>query len=106
MHADAAQEQQAAHPVEVRADGSTDTHHIDEGIRFDVSLDGIKGVKLIAENGKLTAASARNGPALERSGSTVTSSGSSSPGSTRHVLASESSTAAPASRRARASRSI
>jgi acetyl-CoA C-acetyltransferase len=41
-----------------RADGSTDTHHIDEGIRFDVSLDGIKGVKLIAENGKLTAASA------------------------------------------------
>jgi len=46
-------------PVEItRADGSTDTHTIDEGIRFDVSLDGIKGVKLIAENGKLTAASA------------------------------------------------
>ena len=46
-------------PVKItRADGSTDTHHIDEGIRFDVSLDGIKGVKLIAENGKLTAASA------------------------------------------------
>src|ERR1700754_807000 len=42
----------------IRADGSTDTHHIDEGIRFDASLDGIKGVKLIAENGKLTAASA------------------------------------------------
>src|SRR5450432_619950 len=42
----------------IRADGSTDTHTIDEGIRFDVSLDGIKGVKLIAENGKLTAASA------------------------------------------------
>src|ERR1700733_9319178 len=41
-----------------RADGSTDTHHIDEGIRFDASLEGIKGVKLIAENGKLTAASA------------------------------------------------
>jgi acetyl-CoA C-acetyltransferase len=41
-----------------RADGSTDTHTVDEGIRFDVSLDGIKGVKLIAENGKLTAASA------------------------------------------------
>src|SRR6202000_1906944 len=36
----------------------TEPHHIDEGIRFDVSLDGIKGVKLIAENGKLTAASA------------------------------------------------
>jgi acetyl-CoA C-acetyltransferase len=41
-----------------RADGSTDTHHIDEGIRFDASLDGIRGVKLIAENGKHTAASA------------------------------------------------
>jgi len=46
-------------PVQItRADGSTDTHSIDEGIRFDVSLDGIRGVKLIAENGKLTAASA------------------------------------------------
>src|SRR6185437_13593638 len=46
-------------PVQItRADGSTDIHTIDEGIRFDVSLDGIKGVKLIAENGKLTAASA------------------------------------------------
>jgi acetyl-CoA C-acetyltransferase len=40
-----------------RADGSTDTHHIDEGIRFDASLEGIRNVKLIAENGKLTAAS-------------------------------------------------
>jgi acetyl-CoA C-acetyltransferase len=46
-------------PLEItRADGTTDTHHIDEGIRFDASLDGIKGVKLIAENGRLTAASA------------------------------------------------
>jgi acetyl-CoA C-acetyltransferase len=41
-----------------RADGSTDTHHIDEGIRFDATLGGIKGVKLIQEGGKLTAASA------------------------------------------------
>src|SRR6202043_3515668 len=41
-----------------RADGSTDIHSVDEGIRFDASLAGIKGVKLIAENGKLTAASA------------------------------------------------
>ena len=41
-----------------RADGSSDTHNIDEGIRFDASLEGIKSVKLIAENGKLTAASA------------------------------------------------
>ena len=46
-------------PLQItRADGSTDTHHIDEGIRFDATLDGIKGVKLIAEGGKLTAASA------------------------------------------------
>ena len=41
-----------------RADGAGDVHSVDEGIRFDVSLDGIKGVKLIAEDGKLTAASA------------------------------------------------
>jgi acetyl-CoA C-acetyltransferase len=41
-----------------RADGSTDTHHIDEGIRFDATLDGIRGVKLISEGGRLTAASA------------------------------------------------
>jgi acetyl-CoA C-acetyltransferase len=46
-------------PLQItRADGSTDNHHIDEGIRFDASLDGIRGVKLIAENGKHTAASA------------------------------------------------
>lgn len=41
-----------------RPDGSADIHSVDEGIRFDVSLEGIKGVKLITENGKLTAASA------------------------------------------------
>src|SRR5260370_40244461 len=41
-------------PLQItRADGSADAHNIDEGIRFDVSLDGIKAVKLIAENGKL-----------------------------------------------------
>src|SRR5437763_1672071 len=47
-------------PLQItRADGSTDTHNIDEGIRFDVTLAGIKGVKLINENGgKHTAASA------------------------------------------------
>jgi len=46
-------------PLQItRADGSTDTHSIDEGIRFDATLDGIRGVKLIAENGKLSAASA------------------------------------------------
>ena len=32
-----------------RTDGSSDIHHIDEGIRFDASLEGIRGVKLIAE---------------------------------------------------------
>ena len=41
-----------------RADGSADVHSVDEGIRFDVSREAIKSVKLIAENGKLTAASA------------------------------------------------
>ncbi len=38
------------------AEGNASQHTIDEGIRFDVSLDGIRGVKLLAENGKLTAA--------------------------------------------------
>jgi len=41
-----------------REDGSTDIHQIDEGIRFDATLDGIRGVKLIQEGGKLSAASA------------------------------------------------
>jgi len=41
-----------------RADGSTDIHNIDEGIRFDATIEGIRGVKTIAEGGKLTAASA------------------------------------------------
>ena len=38
-----------------REDGSTDIHQIDEGIRFDATLDGIRGVKLIQEGGKLSA---------------------------------------------------
>ena len=38
------------------ADGSQDTHKVDEGIRFDASLEGIKGVKLLVEDGRLTAA--------------------------------------------------
>ncbi|MDQ8732280.1 acetyl-CoA C-acetyltransferase [Bradyrhizobium sp. LHD-71] len=41
-----------------RADGTSDTHSIDEGIRFDATLEGIRGVKLIAEGGRITAASA------------------------------------------------
>jgi acetyl-CoA C-acetyltransferase len=44
-------------PIEVKLeDGSVVQHTVDEGIRFDVSLDGIKGVKLLAEGGALTAA--------------------------------------------------
>jgi acetyl-CoA C-acetyltransferase len=37
-------------------DGSKTKHTADEGIRFDVSLDGIRGVKLLKEGGKITAA--------------------------------------------------
>lgn len=33
-------------------------HKIDEGIRFDASLESISQVKLLAENGRITAASA------------------------------------------------
>jgi len=44
-------------PVEITLpDGAKDVHRIDEGIRFDASLEGIRGVKLIAEGGRLTAA--------------------------------------------------
>lgn len=37
-------------------DGTKEIHKVDEGIRFDASLDGIKGVKLLVEGGALTAA--------------------------------------------------
>jgi acetyl-CoA C-acetyltransferase len=44
-------------PVEVTLeDGTSATHNVDEGIRFDATLDGISGVKLLTENGCLTAA--------------------------------------------------
>src|SRR6185437_2721807 len=44
-------------PVEVTtAEGKTEMHTVDEGIRFDVSLEGIKGVKLLQEGGAITAA--------------------------------------------------
>jgi acetyl-CoA C-acetyltransferase len=44
-------------PIEVAGeDGSKELHKVDEGIRFDVSLEGIQGVKLLAEGGVLTAA--------------------------------------------------
>jgi acetyl-CoA C-acetyltransferase len=37
-------------------DGTPDLHVTDEGIRFDISWEGIRGVKLISEGGMLTAA--------------------------------------------------
>jgi acetyl-CoA C-acetyltransferase len=45
-------------PIQITLDdGTTQTHEVDEGIRFDGTLDAIKGVKLLAEGGALTAAS-------------------------------------------------
>lgn len=44
-------------PIEVvLPDGTSDIHRIDEGIRFDVTLEGVKNVKLLAEDGRVTAA--------------------------------------------------
>ena len=48
-------------PLQVRGvDGKTldELHTVDEGIRFDVTLEGIRGVKLLAEGGSVTAATA------------------------------------------------
>ena len=48
-------------PVAVRVRGgpdSTELHTVDEGIRFDATLDGIGSVKLLAEGGVCTAANA------------------------------------------------
>ena len=39
------------------AEGNKVIHNVDEGIRFDASLDGIRGVKLLREGGRITAAS-------------------------------------------------
>ncbi|HUZ13046.1 MAG TPA: acetyl-CoA C-acetyltransferase [Caulobacteraceae bacterium] len=45
-------------PVKVKdADGAESDHTVDEGIRFDASLAAIKGVKLLREGGRITAAS-------------------------------------------------
>ncbi len=38
------------------ADGKTEMHHVDEGIRFDANLEAIKNVKLLVEGGAITAA--------------------------------------------------
>jgi acetyl-CoA C-acetyltransferase len=44
-------------PISVTGeDGSVELHKTDEGIRFDASLEGISGVKLLTEDGSLTAA--------------------------------------------------
>jgi acetyl-CoA C-acetyltransferase len=39
------------------AEGAESDHTVDEGIRFDASLEAIKGVKLLREGGRITAAS-------------------------------------------------
>jgi acetyl-CoA C-acetyltransferase len=44
-------------PLTIRtADGAEDVHDKDEGIRYDVTLDGVRGVKLLQEGGAITAA--------------------------------------------------
>ena len=43
-------------PIEVTVDGAKVMHNVDEGIRFESTLEGMKGVKLLAEGGALTAA--------------------------------------------------
>ncbi len=44
-------------PLEITTkDGGKEIHRVDEGIRFEASLEGIKGVKLLAEGGRVTAA--------------------------------------------------
>jgi acetyl-CoA C-acetyltransferase len=37
-------------------EGASEMHHVDEGIRFNASRDAMAGVKLIAEDGRITAA--------------------------------------------------
>lgn len=44
-------------PVEIETPDGTEMHTIDEGIRFDATLDGIAGVKLLSPDGTITAAS-------------------------------------------------
>ena len=39
-------------------DGARERHTVDEGIRFDATLEGIRGVRLIKEGGRITAATA------------------------------------------------
>jgi acetyl-CoA C-acetyltransferase len=44
-------------PLEIETPEGPEIHSFDEGIRFDATLDGIAGVKLLQEGGNLTAAS-------------------------------------------------
>jgi acetyl-CoA C-acetyltransferase len=44
-------------PVAIETPDGDDMHTVDEGIRFDASLEGIAGVKLLSPDGALTAAS-------------------------------------------------
>ena len=44
-------------PVEVETAEGTEMHTVDEGIRFDATLEGIAGVKLLSPEGTITAAS-------------------------------------------------
>lgn len=43
-------------PVEVTVNGLPEAHTVDEGIRFDATLEAIRSVKLIQEGGRITAA--------------------------------------------------
>ncbi len=45
-------------PIEIETPEGTEMHTVDEGIRFDATLEGIAGVKLISPEGMVTAASA------------------------------------------------
>ena len=46
-------------PIEVVGpDGARERHTVDEGIRFDATLEGVRGVRLIKEGGRITAATA------------------------------------------------
>lgn len=45
-------------PLEIETPDGPEQHHIDEGIRFDATLEGIASVKLLQEGGTISAASA------------------------------------------------
>jgi acetyl-CoA C-acetyltransferase len=44
-------------PIEItQADGAREWHRVDEGIRFDITLEGVRSLKSLAEGGAITAA--------------------------------------------------